>query len=244
MRALSPDVLIEVWEDGMRLHAVDRALLVLSRVCPERDHHTLAGMTVGRRDAMLLAVRRQLFGDRIEASTSCPVCREALELSLSCESLLNGVVEQDEVLEAGFADRMAIGGYELGLRAPNSCDLAMAAGCRNAEEAAALLFDRLVTVLSPPSDPLPPEVRLAATERISELDPHAEIRLDLRCPGCGHRWPDLLDVVSFVWAEISSRAHRLLQEVHALARAYRWHERDILRMSPERRAMYLQLAGS
>ena len=304
MLPLSSDALLAVWEDGVRLHGVDRALLVLSRACPEHDHDTLAGMSLGRRDALLIAVRRQSFGDRMDASTACPSCREYLELSLSCASLLAGSAPGAHD-EPSATDTIAIDGYELVLRAPDSYDAAIAAGCSSVEEAAAILFERSVRLGEPrrssrrrsrerrreraaldgeaaatppfersdsveraalhgkaaaattfdrsasrtdPAEPngaeLPAEVRRAATERLAAMDPHAEIRLDLSCPGCGHAWQDLLDVAPFVWAEICSRAQRLLQEVHELARYYGWSEQDILGMSVTRRTLYLQRVES
>jgi hypothetical protein len=50
-----------------------------------------------------------------------------------------------------------------------------------------------------------------------------------------------LDIITFFWMEIKTRARRLLTEVHLLARTYGWSENDILTMSPRRRTMYLQM---
>ena len=49
----------------------------------------------------------------------------------------------------------------------------------------------------------------------------------------------MLDIGSFVWAEIESRARRVLGEVHALASAYGWSEAETLSLSAVRRASYL-----
>jgi hypothetical protein len=244
MLPLSSQALLEVWEDGAQLHLVDRALLVLSRACPEHDYKTLAEMSLGRRDALLIAVRRQSFGDRLDMSAACPSCRERLELSLSCALLLAAPASD---AGADGIERLSSGGYELVLRAPNSHDAAMAAACPNVEAAANLLFSRLVTCVNPAgstADEIPQVVQRAAAEQLAAMDPLAEIRLDLSCPGCGHTWQDLLDVASFVWAEICSHAQRLLHEVHEIARAYGWSERDILGMSAMRRTLYLRLVGS
>jgi hypothetical protein len=47
-----------------------------------------------------------------------------------------------------------------------------------------------------------------------------------------------------LWREIESMAGRLLRDVHALASAYGWHEKDILALSPVRRQFYLTLIGT
>ncbi|HXI74354.1 MAG TPA: hypothetical protein VNG94_02120, partial [Pyrinomonadaceae bacterium] len=83
----------------------------------------------------------------------------------------------------------------------------------------------------------------AVAKRMAEADPQADLRLDLSCPACGHRWQALFDIDSFFWSEINAWAQRVLTEVHALASAYGWRERDILDLSPRRRQFYLGLVS-
>ena len=49
--------------------------------------------------------------------------------------------------------------------------------------------------------------------------------------------------MSFLWTEIEAWAWRMLSDVHTLARAYGWGERDILALSPTRRQFYLEMGG-
>ena len=81
-------------------------------------------------------------------------------------------------------------------------------------------------------------------DRMEELDPQAELRLELACQGCGHRWSILLDVASFFCREVTFLATRLAREVGALSRAYGWREADILAMSPARRSLYLGMVSA
>jgi hypothetical protein len=78
---------------------------------------------------------------------------------------------------------------------------------------------------------------------MAKADPLADIQLALSCPFCGLGWKAAFDIVSFLWREIESLAGRLLRDVHTLAFAYGWHERDILALSPMRRQFYLALIG-
>ena len=48
-----------------------------------------------------------------------------------------------------------------------------------------------------------------------------------------------MDILSFLWAEVDSLAKRLLCDVHILAWAYGWREKDILALSEFRRRYYL-----
>ena len=75
-------------------------------------------------------------------------------------------------------------------------------------------------------------------------DPMAEIRLALNCVGCSNQWEETLDIASFLWTEIASRAKRLLREVHTIASAYGWTEGEILSLSEARRALYLEMVGA
>ena len=93
-------------------------------------------------------------------------------------------------------------------------------------------------------DPLPDDLAEELAAQIAALDPRARIELDLTCAACGHAWPAVFDIASFLWAEISAWAHRTLRDVHAIASAYGWHEADILAMSPLRRQCYLELVRS
>ena len=77
--------------------------------------------------------------------------------------------------------------------------------------------------------------------QMAEVDPQANLQLDLSCPACGHRWQVLFDIGSFFWSELNAWAQRLLAEVHVLASAYGWREADILNLSPSRRQFYLGL---
>ena len=74
------------------------------------------------------------------------------------------------------------------------------------------------------------------------LAPGASLRFALQCPDCGKGWNAPLDPVDLLWRELRHRAEQLLGEVTLLARSWGWSERDILRLSPVRRAAYLQLA--
>jgi len=80
-----------------------------------------------------------------------------------------------------------------------------------------------------------------AGEILAAADPLAETQLALDCPSCAHQWNDVLDIGSFVWAEIESRALRLLCEVHILASAYGWSEAETLSLSAARRAGYMRM---
>jgi hypothetical protein len=93
-------------------------------------------------------------------------------------------------------------------------------------------------------DRLPADVTEAISARMAEADPQADVRLNLVCPQCNHRWQAPLDIAAFLWSEIQAWAVRLLREAHLLASTYGWREADILAMTPWRRQVYLELIGT
>ena len=91
---------------------------------------------------------------------------------------------------------------------------------------------------------LPDEAVRAVTEEMAKADPQAEIRIALVCPACQQRWSLLFDIASFLWSEIEDWARRLLREVHQIASAYGWPEREILAIGARRRCSYLEMIGA
>ncbi|TAH37123.1 MAG: phage baseplate protein [Planctomycetota bacterium] len=238
MRPLSGASLLSAWEQGQSQHPVDRALTLLAAGWPEASFEELAGLSIGRRDARLLALRRATFGEVLRGFVSCPVCAEALELELRTSELLL----QDPEVDAGGDFTMTVDGRDLRFRLPDSRDLAAAAVCAGAEEASARIADRCFLATTT-GDPPPAALTAALATAMAAADPQADLSLALRCAACAHEWSDALDVQGFFWSEIDAAAVRLLDDVDRLARVYGWSEAEILAMSPRRRRRYLELAG-
>jgi len=134
-------------------------------------------------------------------------------------------------------------------RLPTSPDLMAAIGQGAAAGRSALILERCLLSVEQGgapvgSDKLPTEVAAAIARRMAEVDPLADIQLELTCPSCEHRWRSVFDIVSFLWAELEVWAWRILSDVHTLASAYGWRERDILTLSPTRRQFYLEMVGA
>jgi hypothetical protein len=223
--------LLEVWERGSRLHSLDRALLLLAAVMPQESYDGLAEWPLGRRNAALAMLRRATFGSRLEGWVVCPRCAERLEFVLNAEALADdyGVA----------ATEVTVGVWTF--RLPNSRDLASVAGGRDMDAAAAVLLRRcLVGKVDLAADLAGVDVDTVG-ERIAEADPLAEMRVTLHCAECGHEWAEPLDIAAWLWEEIEARSRRLLLDVHTLAMAYGWSERDVLAMSESRRAVYLEM---
>lgn len=244
MRPLTAHDIIHIWERGQDRHILDRALLLLSPAFPEMSWDELATLTVGHRNTCLFVLRSRTFGFALRAFAACPRCACGLEFSVDtrdlCQSDRIAQVEAKQLLRGS-------GGVEVLFRPLDSRDLAAVVHCENVPAARELLIESCVLAARDgeqtlTSSDLPESVVAALAERAAAGDPQAEILLSLDCPDCAHQWPILFDIASFFWTEISAEAKRLLHEVHTLARAYGWLEKDILSMSAGRRQVYLEMA--
>jgi hypothetical protein len=242
MRTLTADDVLRVWELGHHRSPVDQAVGVLSAVFPLRTADELRRLSLGQRNAHLLAVRESLFGSELEAYSECANCGKPLEFSLSSAALRGDLPGDDSYAEFDLATQ----GFAVRFRPLNSFDLVAASACETVEAGRQLLVKRCVLgaqgeQAAVAADELPAAVVALLASRLAECDPQAEVLIDLACPACDFRWELPFDIASFLYAEIRVQARRLLREVHALARGYAWSESDILALSAQRRRYYLEM---
>ena len=245
MRALSAGELLGVWERGLALSPAQRALILLAAGMDDRPLEELANLTIGERDARLLALREDIFGTQLRSLTNCPVCDERLEFQIATPDLLGAKSPS----RSGDHLQMQAAEYAIEFRLPTSLDLASLdpaiGGAENREQ---LLRHCVLTARRGETEiglaDLPEEAVVALTERMAAADPQADLQLTLACPECHHTWQSPLDIVSYFWSEIQAWANRLLREIHALASAYGWNEEEVLALSPWRRYAYLELIDS
>jgi hypothetical protein len=226
---------------GGELAGAARATEVLAR-CVDRlgderrpvAHAALCELTVGDREALLLAVFRCTFGDHLDLVAACPACAASLDLHVAVADLLPagaGEPAEQHVLETG--------GVRVTFRLPTGADQEAAAEAADVDAAVAALLDRCVLDVMP--EAAVDDYADALGDRIAELDPEAEAVLDVGCEACGERFAVPLDAGDLLAGEAAARSGGLLRDVHQLALGYHWSERDILGLSTPRRRQYLAL---
>jgi hypothetical protein len=248
MQALTASELIAVWERARGEPTTARALILLEAASPDISEQELARLSVGQRDARLLALRELIFGSQLNGLTSCPGCGQRLEIGIESTDLRLGAASSDHELLS-----VESSGYLARFRLPNSEDLSALAQSLDAhvDQATAVgeLLSRCIVELQRngrrvklrSSRALPPALIDAIAVEMEKVDPQANVQITLNCSDCGHRWLSAFDIVSFLWSEIDNLATRLVREVCALAFAFGWRERDILEMSSQRRQLYLEM---
>lgn len=233
MRALSSPDLLALWERGSRLHPLDQGLLALRAALPGDQGTTVADWPLGRRNRALLELHSACFGPRLHAWAACEHCGEKMEFEVEVHTLLatGGDAPDDE-------QTVSVDGQTF--RLPNSRDLAEAAREDDAARGAFRLLQRCHIGVDAVAGWTEEDVDVVG-DRFAKADPMAELRLSLACPLCGEVQEETFDPVTFLWSELQAVARRTLLEVHTLASAYGWTEREILGLSDLRRSLYLQM---
>lgn len=266
MRRLSTAELLSAWEQALGQTPLARAVVLLSAATGESPER-LARLSIGDRDARLLALRAATFGPQLTSVTTCPACGERLEMTFGADELrgadrpssaddlhmasgLRGAGELNSARHDTQDETCALGcaGYDVLFRLPNTLDLAAVAEGADVDAARLVLIERCILSARRGDDEvafvnLPREVLDAIAARMGEADPRGDVQLALACTRCAHEWREAFDVGQFLWAELHAWAARTLGEVHKLARAYGWREADILALSPARRQFYLDMIG-
>lgn len=264
--AMNAASLLAVWEKGACLPPIRRALHLLATGWPEFSPDEWAHASIGVRDERLLALREELFGSQLEATTACPKCGERIETSFTLDNIRlpspprTSDEREHETMEAArelprLGDptlpparvKVQAGGYQVECRVPTSADLLEVT--KGADGGRDRLLERCVQVArrgngTLAARELPEEVIQAITEEMVKADPQADIQIELACPACRHCWLMGFDILSYLWTEIDDWAQRVLREVHSLAIAYGWSEREVLEMSARRRQSYLDIIGA
>lgn len=231
MTVWSREQLLDLWERGSRRHALDRALLLAASSQPNVSLEALADAPIGTLRQSLLAVRQANYGRRLPGYVDCPACGTRLELALDGDALRSELPPE-------WVD---VNGRRI--RMPSSRDVAIALAQPDLSRARSCLAARcLADAASEAHGSLTPAVIDEIEAALSELDGAADVELDLSCDACGHAWQIPFDIGVYLWQELDAQARRLLGDVHVLARAYGWTERDVLALSDERRAAYVAMA--
>jgi hypothetical protein len=221
--------LLDAWDAGRIQHPVDGALTLL-RVYTGDDRRALAQLSIGRRDALLLEIRRRHFGDRLDAVCTCERCGELNEFTIDSAQLPSRTAT-----EAAVA--LVSGDRTIRARLPSSLDLAAVVGL-DEDEAVRALTERCVEDGARLGEE---ELRRLET-LMSDAEALAALEITFACSACGAEASAPFDAQAFLWSDVDERCRCLLLDVDALASAYGWSEAQILALADRRRAAYVQLA--
>jgi hypothetical protein len=229
--------LLTAWERGYGQSLVECGLQLLSLALPDAERGVLASLSIGERNRVLILLRTRLFGPTASCVDHCPACGAGLELEFPLNAFIPARSTTAETISATWS------AHRLTMRLPTSTDLGEIQSLPEGSPRHRALLGRCLLNEHevPPPDEWPDELIERIGAKLSAADPCAETGVPLACTDCGQAWRRRFDIVAFLWSEIDRYARRLVAEVHLLASAYGWSEREVLELSPWRRSIYLGL---
>ena len=201
------------------------------------DEGVTSSLCVADRQFLMLRLAALLEGSRLWLSFPCAECTASFDILLDRNSLpVKGA-------GAGFpVIQLEVLGNEVTFRVPNGSDQERIVFLSDEDALRKLLELCLLAVngAAPPPDfadaMTDAEIGLIETA-LEEVSPVLSTRLLVNCPECRTE-----QVVSFnPYFLAGTNRNNFFQEIHALASAYHWSEREILALPKERRALYLRL---
>lgn len=222
-------------EDELAVDGVDTraAVALLGRLVDAPPAaQPVAELSASDRDALLAALHRQLWGDRIVSSLRCPACEAWYDLSFELSGLQRHLAQQvaPHTLTALRCMQTADG---LTWRLPSAVEEDEAAAL-GVEAGAALLATHCV-------DDGDDQQAASALEALAPL---IDVDLDAPCIECGQSQQVRFDIQSFTLQRLLDEREALLAELHAIAAGYGWSLGEILGLSRSlRRSLAQRLSG-
>jgi hypothetical protein len=218
------------------------ALELVGRVAsePGGGEPRWAALPVPDLDALLLLVRRTVFGDLLRGIAACPDerCGAPVEIRFEIGDYLEHHrprrprnVEADA--EPGW---FRVDGGPVRFRLPTVADLIAATGTRRPEHSLAGACIR--------SGGAPGGLRRRVEQAMEALAPPLADEITGVCPECTAPIATDFDPLRYVLLELHDQAAFVLEDVHTLGLAYHWSEAEILGLPRSRRRRYAELALS
>jgi hypothetical protein len=189
-------------------------------------------------DALLLLLRRAVFGDLVRATVRCAVegCHAPVSVAFSTAGYLEHHRRRPAagVVPDGEPGWLRLAGTTVRFRPPLVGDVAAAA--REAQPERALM----ARCVDP--DRLDAAVRRRVERALDRLAPSLVDDLTGDCPECGATISMRFDPLRYCLRELADQARSVFEDVHLIASVYHWREAEILALPRHRRAYYAEMA--
>ncbi len=236
--------IIDLWEHGRNQSIAERAQLLLQLAFPQASKGELLRLTLGQRDSVLLRLREMTFGPTLACVGECPECGALGERGIELPRLLGEPPSNPGRVDFLFDQD----GFQIQFRPLRGTDLHLLQRAKDSEAARELLMSCVIAScrrngLELDIKRLPDHILEELSASVVDADPQSELWVEIECPECGAEYDAILDIMNFFWREIAAEARRTQAEVAYLVRAYGWSAPKILKMSGERRRLYMEAAA-
>lgn len=188
-------------------------------------------IVIGDKNRLLLAIRKRTLGETIDCVNYCSRCNSEFSFELQISQLLSDLKTYPETFE------ITIDTYELTLRSLTVGDLIEAS---KRDHPIDTLNKRCIIKTKPLlPQKIPEHIQGIISEALEQLDPMAEIPLDLICPECGYKFTILFDPETYFLEEFRKLIDQFYREVFLIAINTQWNKDAILSLPVYIRKNYI-----
>lgn len=236
--------------------ALSRCLRRIGGISPVSEE-VARRLLVADRQYLLLKLREEAFGDRVQASLFCPWlgCGKRITVSFSTKDIPVRESEAKGPVHTMTLSAEAVGEHgeayrDIAFRLPNGADQEVVSRLLSENEAQALtmLLGRCVLSIGHIKQPdqdvidrLSPLARLEIERQMEALAPSMDLTIDVSCSECGREFAVPFDLHGFLFGELRTSGDLLYREVHYLAYHYHWSEKEIMEMPRDKRHRYIEV---
>ena len=117
MQCMTSKNLLQAWESCLNLKPPRRALVLLRFAYPNLAEADVAQLSIGSRNALLLRLRKALFGTVFVSTCACHSCQQKLDLTFEAP-----LIELQDPIP-NHSQSISIDGHRVDFRMPCSQDM-------------------------------------------------------------------------------------------------------------------------
>jgi len=251
-------------EEELLVNTADRgAAIQVSTIlgrCVKRIGHfdevteeIVRNLLVGDRQYLMLKLREITFGERVQATVTCPWpdCGGGVDISFNISDIpikdasLTSPIHEFKLSAIAEGDP-----HIIWFRLPNGADQEALSGqlIQNQAVATTQLLWRCIQRIDDIEGPdieyvrsLPTHTRVQIEQRMQALGPDVELTMEAVCPECDRSFSIPFDLQEFFFDELKTSRELLLREIHYLAFHYHWGEQEIMSMTRDKRQQYIDI---
>lgn len=200
-------------------------------------------LIIGDRMVLLLNLRQLTFGNVLHCIITCPSCIQKISIDIDIANLL----KMTNISNLRNIHTLNIEKFKIKLRPLKTADQKSILSFSNKKTSELIeILIRLCIISSKPALPqrIPESLISIISTKLEEMDPMADIILDLHCPSCQHDFQTQFDLEKFILEEFHLRKQNLENEIHKIAFYYHWNEDTILSLPMKKRHRYVELVDN
>lgn len=242
---------------AMTTYLLKQCVQRIGEIQPVNKQH-VRQLLVSDREFLLLKLRQNTFGDRIQSNLPCPwpECHHKIDIDFNISDI---PITASPSIKASYEIKLDASEHSptvnvmskiISFRLPNGSDQEAITQFIDTNESLAmnqLLRHCLLSIdnENPPTaisiDRLTLAERFQIERSMEAIAPNLDLTMELSCPHCKRSFVAPFEIQDFFFGELRTDLELLFRETHYLAFHYHWSESEILSMPRQKRRKYIEI---